>query len=109
LIPALEDCILNGRLRELEVVIRDQSVNHAFLGSLNDDSSREHQSWRMLRKLLMDPYLEKVTLKGGRFSVVSTGFEGMGGNVWDLEGCEDLSYLLGKTGDEQDKTLIKVV
>jgi hypothetical protein len=109
LIPSLEDCILNGRLRELEVVIRDQSANYAFLGSLNDDSSKELQSWRMLRKLLMDPYLEKVTLKGGRFSVVSTGVEGMGGNVWDLEGCEDISYLLGKAGDEQDKTLIKVV
>lgn len=84
-------------------------MNHAFLDSLNDDSSKEHQSWRMLRKLLMDPYLEKVTLKGGRFSVISTVVEGMGGDVWDLEGCEDISYLLAKAGDEQDKTLIMVV
>jgi hypothetical protein len=106
LIPALEDCILNGRLRELEVVIRDDSEKHTLLGPMTFDARREHYNWRMLRKLMMDPYLEKASLKGGKFVVVRNG---EAGESWDVEGCKDMSYLLEKSGAEQDETLIKVI
>jgi hypothetical protein len=58
----------------------------------------------MLRKLMMDPYLEKTSLKGGKFVVVRNGEAGVS---WDAEGCKDMSYLLEKHEVEQDETSIK--
>jgi hypothetical protein len=99
LLPALEDCILNGRLRELEVVIRDRAP------SCSAPSRREYESWRMLRRVLRDPYLEKMALRGGQFNVVRNEE----GSSWDLEKCKDISYLLEEPGVEQDETSIKVI
>jgi hypothetical protein len=95
LIPALEDCILNGRLRELEVVIRDQSVGDHYLRARGNDIRREHESWRKLINLLQDPYLEKVTLKEGNFSLLPNG--------WDVGRCKDIGYLLEQPHVEQDE------
>ncbi|PMD61399.1 uncharacterized protein K444DRAFT_527101 [Hyaloscypha bicolor E] len=101
LIPALEDCILNGRLRELEVVVRDQSVGGHYLGTQRNDIRKEYESWRKLKRVLRDPYLEKATLKEGQFAVVRNG--------WDAGSGNDVSYLLEKSGDEQDENLIQVI
>jgi hypothetical protein len=101
LIPALEDCILNGRLRELEVVVRDQSVGGHYLGTQRNDIRKEYESWRKLKRVLRDPYLEKVTLKEGQFLVVRNG--------WDAGSGNDVSYLLEKSGDEQDENSIQVI
>jgi hypothetical protein len=109
LIPALEDCILNGRLRELEVVVRDkmevvvrdQSVGGHYLGTQRNDIRKEYESWRNLKRVLKDPYLEKVTLKEGQFALVRNG--------WDVESGNDVSYLLEKPGDEQDENSIQVI
>ena len=101
LIPALEDCILNGRLRELEVVVRDQSVGGHYLGTQRNDIRKEYESWRKLKRVLRDPYLEKVTLKEGQFAVVRNG--------WDAGSGNDVSYLLEKSGDEQDENSIQVI
>jgi hypothetical protein len=109
LIPALEDCILNGRLRELEVVVRDkmevvvrdQSVGGHYLGTQRNDIRKEYESWRNLKRILRDPYLEKVTLKEGQFALVRNG--------WDVGSGNDVSYLLEKPGDEQDENSIQVI
>jgi hypothetical protein len=101
LIPALEDCILNGRLRELEVVVRDQSVGGHYLGTQRNDIRKEYESWGKLKRVLRDPYLEKVTLKEGQFAVVRNG--------WDAGSGNDVSYLLEKSGDEQDENSIQVI
>jgi hypothetical protein len=75
-----------------------------LLGPMIFDAGREHYNWRMLRKLMMDPYLEKTSLKGGKFVVVRNGEAGVS---WDAEGCKDMSYLLEKHEVEQDETSIK--
>ena len=60
----MEDCILNGRLRELEVLVKD----HWFEGleKLNDveDVSEEFENWRVLKRVCRDPYLQRVVLRG---------------------------------------------
>jgi hypothetical protein len=99
LIPALEDCILNGRLRELEVAIRDLGACRAF----QHDSRGEHENWGQLKRVLRDPYLEKATLKAGKFIIVSNEGEGQS---WGLDKWTDISSLLDNAEDE---TLIKVV
>lgn len=62
LVPVLEDCILSGRLRVLEVVLRK-----GFVGGLGKDKvgGEEYQNWTYLQKVCNDPYLEKVSVKAG--------------------------------------------
>jgi hypothetical protein len=86
LVPILEDCILNGRLRELEVAVR-RNIGMEYYGNRDtvgfDAWSEERGSWGILRALLRDPYLERVVLRIGVTEKVS----------W--EECEDISCLLG--------------
>ena len=70
LIPVLEDCILNGRLRILEVRINQKHLEF-MEGSRN---------FRALGKLLHDPYLQSGTLKTG--------------NWWDEESYTETTGLL---------------
>ncbi|KAE9368489.1 hypothetical protein N431DRAFT_560893 [Stipitochalara longipes BDJ] len=98
LIPALEDCILNGRLRELEVMVRDGGD----VGALNE-SRWEHENWVQLKSVLRDPYLERATLKAGRFTIKKNDIEGQG---WELDKWTDLSFLLESARVE---TSIKVI
>lgn len=102
LIPALEDCILNGRLRELDVVIRDQDSGEGdpYLGII-----RDHQCLRELKRILRDPYLEKVALKKARFTTVRDGEEGV---IWVLDRYEDVNYEPFPQA-EQDESSVKVV
>ncbi len=93
LVPALEDCILNGRLRELEVFIRDGSLSSASVVQGLHDGGKANENWRMLGKVLRDPYLEKVSLKAGRLARLRNGEEG---KHLDLKTCKDVTWLLGK-------------
>jgi hypothetical protein len=106
LIPSLEDCILNGELRELEVVIRDGSLGTASLVHGMHEGRKENENWRMLGRVLRDPYLEKASLKAGRLVRISVEEDG---ESWDLERCEDVTWLLWKPGFDQDGTSAKVI
>jgi len=82
-------------------VVRDQSVGGHYLGTQRNDIRKEYESWGKLKRVLRDPYLEKVTLKEGQFAVVRNG--------WDAGSGNDVSYLLEKSGDEQDENSIQVI
>ncbi|RDL33110.1 uncharacterized protein BP5553_08549 [Venustampulla echinocandica] len=57
--PAIEDMILNGKLRELEVVINHpETLRYTQMGSLELS-----ENWRALKRICRDPYLETVKLK----------------------------------------------
>ena len=71
------------------------------MGTQRNDIRKEYESWRNLKRVLKDPYLEKVTLKEGQFALVRNG--------WDVESGNDVSYLLEKPGDEQDENSIQVI
>jgi hypothetical protein len=106
LVPALEDCILNGRLRVLEVLIRDGSLGTASLVHGLNEGGKENENWRMLGRVLKDPYLERASLKAGRLIIVRKGEER---ESWDLGSCKDLTWLLGNPGFDQDGTCIKAI
>ena len=56
----LEDCVLNGKLRVLEVLVRD-----SYVEKLGIRVTEENKNWRLLKRLCRDPYLEKVRLRAG--------------------------------------------
>lgn len=56
----LEDCILNGRLRDLEIRIRE-----GWVRGMKSGEGEEGRNWRCLRRLLRDPYLERSVLMAG--------------------------------------------
>ncbi|RKF54552.1 hypothetical protein OnM2_096024 [Erysiphe neolycopersici] len=61
--PFLQDCILNGNLRHLELFVRESwvsSVKKQHGG--NDNDGRDRQNWRALKTLLKDPYLENISI-----------------------------------------------
>ncbi|KAH7319336.1 hypothetical protein BKA65DRAFT_514369, partial [Rhexocercosporidium sp. MPI-PUGE-AT-0058] len=80
LIPVLEDCVLNGRLRRVEVVVKE-----GFLKALG--KGEWFENWKKLSALLRDPYLEKVRLLAGRLE------DNCGDGV--LESTKDVTELLG--------------
>jgi hypothetical protein len=63
LLPVLEDCILNGRLRDLEVRMREGWVRES--DKLENVSVGENSNWGALLRLLEDPYLERKLLMAG--------------------------------------------
>ncbi|KAH6711422.1 hypothetical protein BKA61DRAFT_90720 [Leptodontidium sp. MPI-SDFR-AT-0119] len=79
LIPVLEDCVLNGRLRVVEVVVKE-----GFLKALG--KGEWFENWKRLSSLLRDPYLERVRLLAGRLE------DDCGDGV--LEGMKDVTELL---------------
>ncbi|CCU76938.1 unnamed protein product [Blumeria hordei] len=56
-IPLMEDCILNGNLRELEVIFKENWVSKFKRGG-----GKDGKTWKSLKKLLLDPSLQKVRL-----------------------------------------------
>lgn len=61
--PFLQDCILNGNLRHLELILRESwvtSIKNQHLGT--DNNGKDRQNWRALKTLLKDPYLESVSI-----------------------------------------------
>jgi hypothetical protein len=59
-VPVLEDCILNGKLRDLEVRTRE-----GFKKIMGAGSGEGNANWRALRGLLRDSYLERSVLMAG--------------------------------------------
>ncbi len=84
LIPALEDCVLNGRLRDVEVVVKE-----GFLKALG--KGEWFENWKRLSNLLRDPYLERVRLLAGTFE------EDYGEGI--LERTKDVTELLKLEGN----------
>ncbi|KAG0651497.1 hypothetical protein D0Z07_2013 [Hyphodiscus hymeniophilus] len=84
LLPILEDCILNGKLRDLEVRTRsgwmksmDAGPGHSgLIGNTN---------WRPLGALLRDPYLESGVLMAGPASRVEVSGQTHDGSLSDLD------------------------
>lgn len=66
----LEDCILNGRLRELEIRVNQRWIeeNMSVVG--------RSRNFQILKKLLRDPYLERGVLLAANLD----GFE-----YWDCD------------------------
>lgn len=70
LVKVLEDCILNGRLRDLEVRIRDAWVGAKECWKIDiRQESKEtgdgYRNWWCLGRLLRDPYLQRAVLLAG--------------------------------------------
>ena len=57
-IPFMEDCILNGNLRELEILFKESWVSK-FKRS---GGGKDAKTWKALKKLILDPSLQKVRL-----------------------------------------------
>lgn len=57
--PFLQDCILNGNLRHLEVILRESWVTSV---KKDPTDGKDRQNWKALRTLLKDPYLERVCI-----------------------------------------------
>jgi len=90
----------------LEVVVRDGSLGTASSLHGIHQGGKENENWKMLRRVLRDPYLERANLKAGRLAMVRGGDAG---EIWDLERCEDVTWLLEKHGFDQDETSRKVI
>jgi len=88
------------------VVVRDGSLGSASLVHEIHEGGKETENWRMLGRVLRDPYLERVSLKAGRLGMVRDGEDGQS---WDLERCEDITCLLGRPGSDHDETSMKAV
>lgn len=75
MVPVLEQCILNGKLRNLEVWVRGSTCFGPFgdadrgyqsgRGGMRGNASAEYDNWGLLRRLCRDPWLEKVELRAG--------------------------------------------
>jgi hypothetical protein len=89
MVPILEDCILNGRLRTLEVWVRDQGYlrrNDGIMGH-GGREGEEYENWRVLRRVCADPYLERVVLKAGALVLTD------GEVVHQWTQCEDVPLI----------------
>lgn len=72
-VPILEECILNGNLRNLEVWVKDTSHFSSPLGGYPGAGglvagrrvSAEFDNWGLLKRLCRDPWLENVSLEAG--------------------------------------------
>jgi hypothetical protein len=74
--PVIEEMILKGGLRRLEVGVREA---HARVLERGGSNGMERENWRVLRELLGDPYLEE----GRLVSLERVGLEGFGDwNEW---------------------------
>lgn len=93
LVPILEDCILNGSLREIEVAVKDGFEK--WLGK-RERPGEEFENWRRLSQLLRDPYLERVKLFEGIYTVCKDE------NGFDVRNQKDITGLVwaGKFGQK---------
>ena len=93
----LEDCILNGKLRVLEVVIRDSF----FDGLVNGNGVGEgSQGWRMLKGVCRDPYLERVSLMAMRTK--SMTYEEIREGTVEIS-FQDVTWLLGDSAHTENR------
>jgi len=95
--PALEDCILNGHLRSLDVVIKKSylKIFRTLGGGMGG-----YQPWRALKKLCEDPYLEHVGLRAVDDEILTDNDDNELRQV-DETLFKDISYLLGGYDKDQ--------
>lgn len=97
---------MNGRLRDLDVTVKEAflrgarhceralrggSRDFAGLGTLRD--------WLALKKVMLDPYLERRVLRSGNLDGVDIT-DALGRGEMEIR---DATYLLGELGTEQGK------
>lgn len=95
--------MLNGKLRVLEVLVRDSHVENIGAGG----TEGETKNWRALKMLCRDPYLEKVRLRKGPLDESEMGM------FWDWEEGDqslfrDITWLLGEGGSGKARNLQRV-
>lgn len=95
--PAIEDCILNGRLRNLEI-----RVNRRWI-ECDERIVRESPNFLMLKKLLKDPYLGRGVLMAGDLWQYWNGSDYV-----DNEPLEDVSLKLGESYLEDHRKNITI-
>ena len=90
----LEDCVLNGKLRILEVLVRE-----SYVGKIGPPGfGEENENWKLLKKLCRDPYLERVRLRAGPLDELELEM------CWDWEEGDqslfkDITCLLDGSGE----------
>ncbi|OWP04728.1 hypothetical protein B2J93_4010 [Marssonina coronariae] len=94
LVPVLEDCVLHGKLRSLEVVVRESFLKG--LGIVGTGGGFEN--WKSLKALLGDPYLESARLLAGSLGCGD-------GSETELTEFRDVTELI-KTRDEPGNPVI---
>lgn len=110
-VPILEDSILNGRLRDLEIVVKRNflsGVKH-FEGGLNGGGYGDYEGYEMVRdwvalkRIMMDPYLERRMLRSGNLDAMD--FKIVGDRVVREEALkfDDVTWMLWELGVEQSK------
>jgi hypothetical protein len=97
IIPMLEDCILNGKLRVLEVVIRDSFFDGLVNG--NGVGQEGSQGWRMLKAICRDPYLETVSLMA--MSTEAMIYEEVKERTIEMS-FQDVTWLLGDSAHTEN-------
>lgn len=97
---------MNGRLRDLDVTVKKAFLRktryceEALRGGFRDSARLETLSdWLGLKKVLLDPYLERRVLRSGNLDGV--GITGaLGGRVVEIR---DVTHLLSRLGIEQGR------
>lgn len=108
--PLLEDSILNGRLRELEVIVKEaflrglKQCEGGLKGVLRGFVGLETlRDWVALRKVMLDPYLERSVLRSGILNLDALGMIQGNDLVEEAAKLNDVTWLLQELGGEQSK------
>jgi hypothetical protein len=112
-VPCLEDSILNGRLRELEIIVKRGFVENAkhaedafkdLKGACEDfmglDTLRD---WWALKKIMLDPYLERRMLRSGNLDAMDVKVAGDKVVGEEALKFDDVTSMLGEPGVQQSK------
>jgi len=100
---------MNGRLRDLEVVVKERFLRGAkhcegaLRGGFRDFAGLETlRDWVALKRVMLDPYLERRVLKSGNLDAVDAkdydAFADGGASK-----LKDATWMLGELGTEQSK------
>lgn len=108
-VPILEDSILNGRLRDLEVIVKERFLRGAkpcegaLKGGFRDFAGLETlRDWVALKRVILDPYLERRMLRSGNLERIDlTAGDDLA--VEDAVKLNDVTWMLGEFGVEQSK------
>lgn len=97
---------MNGRLRDLDITVKEaflRGARHcegALRGGFRDFAGLETlRDWVALKKVMLDPYLERGVLRSGNLDGVDIT-DALGGGRMEIR---DVTYLLGGLGAEQGR------
>lgn len=84
LIPTLEDCILNGRLRTLEFRVVEHWFNRACQrrAAVSNKGGSLEPTLGAIQNILADPYLEKRTIRTGSIANLQEVSPGGDEDLW---------------------------